>query len=1014
MLIDITPNLELPEHKLVLHKLDTTPLQELKNIYNIVHTPFYAGIDELNFSVSKTRFDYNGNLVENEIYPMIEGDFLIQLDDQKFFIITSVIEKDDGDGTVYKEVECLSREYELGSKKLVDYKGVSRKLYSVVNEFTDDGLELGVLNYIFNNITKGWTIGNYDSNVLLKYRTVEFSSNSLLDVFKELQITFNCLLTFDTVARTINIEDFPDTVGQNTGLIISDANFIEQISKTINSDEIKTRLFLYGADNISVHSANPTGQPYIDDLSFYRTTKYMSDDLLSSLTSYDAATAALQSDLNIQLNARQDLTRILENCLNSVTPILENGVEISYAGSVQMKADLTLKQNAIDLKIEERALKQERIRTLDNGESLADALQVAQEELLTIQTALASLIDQKNDIVMEITSLEDYVSTIDNQIILIEQAIESIHSQVALSNYFTPELLAELDRFIKVETYNDSSYTQYNIPEFLAEGRKILSRISSPAIQFDLEVVDFLQLVEAEHFKKKFKLGDAVNLIHEGLGFDQAVRLVAYSHDVDAHKLTLTFSNKYSVDDPTLYLRDLMQQSNATASSIDFNKFKWTKASNMESFITSYVDSKLEESRQNILTAVGQKYLFDDSGLWLYKEVDGIIDDHQVRAVNNEIVFTKDNWNTVSTAIGPNGVYAEAVYGTLGAFAELYADQLSVGVDGSRRVPDNALSDIVMKETTLYNGTIINKTDGIVVTAQDEITHKVWAKTTLNATEGFKIQTRGVNEIQLTDALTIDINGNIVLNKGSISWAEDGVPGVNKPYIPPGYEDSDVQAYINSTYIDANGVWTNQVHANNIITTNAKITAAQIENLVVGSNVTMGANATINWNNVEGGPQAVTNITNNTVTTSYVNALNVTAADVNVNKLSAISSNLGSIQAGSISSVDISGGTIVGSVIKTGTTGTRITLNEYNSNDLRIYDGGGSVGFIMDYDTGGAGTVAEASNRIFLRSTNAHALKIESQNANMSIEATGGKSIYVMGKINFAGATVAALTAQFG
>ena len=1013
MLIDITPNLELPEHKLVLHKLDTTPLQELKNIYNIIHTPFYVGIDELNFSVAKYRTDFNGVEIENEIYEMIEGDFLIQLDDDKFFLITSVVEKDDGSGFIYKEVESLSREYELGSKKLVDYNAVSRKLYDPMNSYAD-GLELGVLNYIFNNITKGWTIGTFDSNVLLKYRAVEFSSSNLLEVFKDLQITFNCLLTFDTKLRTINIKNFPSDAGQNQGLVISDTNFIQKLTKSINSDEIKTRLYLYGADNVSIQTINPSGQPYIDDLSFYRNSKYMSDVLLNALDNYDSAILALQTTLNQSLLERKNLLSIIENAKNSMSPILNGVNEVSYAGSIKLNTDLTLKQNSIDVKIEEKILKQKTIRGLNNDSNLAMALKTAQGELIIIEEQLEILEDEKDLIVENIEDLKTYTDGIDTQVSAVEVVIKDLHNQVALENFFTAKDLAELDRFIKVETFNDASYTRNDLEEFLVEGASLLSRISSPPIQFDLDVVDFLQLVEAEHIWDRFKLGDAVTISHESLNFHEEVRLISYSHDVDSSSLKLKFSNRHSVDDATLYLRDLMQQSNANASSIDFNKFKWAKADNMESFLTKYVDTKLEESRQNILTAVGQKHLFDDSGLWLYKEVNGVIDDHQVRAVNNEIVFTKDNWDTVSTAIGPNGVYAEAVYGTLGAFAELYADQLSVGVDGDRRVPDGALSDIIMKETTLYNGTIINKADGIVVTATDDITHKVWAKTTLNATEGFKIQTSGANETELSDAITIDTDGNIRITKGSISWAEDGESGVNKPFIPPGYVDEDVQEYLNATYIDATGVWTNKVHANNIITTNAKITTAQIETLRVGTNVIMGDTATIAWDNVVGGNAAVTTITNNTVTTSYINALNITAADVNVNKLSSITANLGTITAGSINSVSITGGTITGSVIKTGDTGTRITLNEYNSNDLKVYDSGGSVGFILDYDTNGAGTTPEAKNRMFIRTINSHALKIESSNANMSIEATGGKSIYMMGNINFSGASVEGLTARFG
>ena len=59
---------------------------------------------------------------------------------------------------------------------------------------------------------------------------------------------------------------------------------------------------------------------------------------------------------------------------------------------------------------------------------------------------------------------------------------------------------------------------------------------------------------------------------------------------------------------------------------------------------------------------------------------------------------------------------------------------------------------------------------------------------------------------------------------------------------------------ISSTYIDENGVFTPQVYATNINVLRGKITTAQIEDLVVGGNVTMGPNATISWSKITDRP----------------------------------------------------------------------------------------------------------------------------------------------------------------
>lgn len=89
------------------------------------------------------------------------------------------------------------------------------------------------------------------------------------------------------------------------------------------------------------------------------------------------------------------------------------------------------------------------------------------------------------------------------------------------------------------------------------------------------------------------------------------------------------------------------------------------------------------------------------------------------------------------------------------------------------------------------------------------------------------------------------VGGNVTMGPDAyISW--DNVTG-NKP---TQYTDELALEAINSTYIDANGVWTPNVYATNISALKGKIKTAQIEDLIVGGNVAMGPDATISWGQV--------------------------------------------------------------------------------------------------------------------------------------------------------------------
>lgn len=180
---------------------------------------------------------------------------------------------------------------------------------------------------------------------------------------------------------------------------------------------------------------------------------------------------------------------------------------------------------------------------------------------------------------------------------------------------------------------------------------------------------------------------------------------------------------------------------------------------------------------------------------------------------------------------------------------------------------------------------------------------------------------------------------------------------------------------IKGTYIDANGVWTPEVYANNINTLKGKIGTAQIESLVVGKNVTMGPNAVITWANL---PVDVAKDTDIPTFTSIREA----AID-EITKQCGISST-------EIGKAYIVSPHIVGGVIESrGSSGDGVMLT---NKSMEIWSNSNIRAGYMKYDTLGAGTAEESANRVFLGTMNGYALKIHSD-ANMSIDAKG--KIYI-------------------
>ena len=773
-LVDINPEMELPKYKLTLHKLNEEKLASLKNITNLNISPLFVGIDNLTFDVPLHIMDNDGTNRRNKIYDLVEGDHLVKLNDMSYFIITNVKESADDNGRKYKEVQCKSREYSLIDKKLIDYKADSRVLYSSSNAIDDNGLEIGILNYIFEHLTKSWILDYVDPDLILRegngiYRALNFDNSNLIQVFMELQKTFNCIFTFDSIDRKINVYDIKNMMGQDRGLRISDTNFIKSITKDVNSEGIITRLYLRGKDGVSIQSISPTGQPYLDNFDYYKNTKYMSQGLIDALDTYDTKVGEYNPDFKPLFVRLDSANTVMEGLLNA------DGIELMDKGLVALNVKLNQIQTLIDVKVEELGLIQKTINSAD-GVDLSElhktkkSIQDAMDTFITERTLINGYIKIKNS---EIAAQQSVIDGINSEIKVLQSNLDTSNT-----DNFTAEQLLELDKFIKVETFNDTNYTEYNLEELKEEGIRQLNRISQPPIQFEVDVIDFLSIVECQHVWKKFKLGDSVTIEHKDMGFKFIVRLVGYEHSVDSYSLNLKFSNTNSYDDATLYERELVDYLNNVGTTVDFNVGKWNDVGNVESRIAKLVDVKLEEARQNILNAVGQQHLFDDSGLWLYKEnPDGTIDGEQIRAINNTIALTDNNWATIGTAITPKGVNAEYIRGKLGQFAEVDAGSIIINPEGAT-IPDGALSGNIIKQDGFYNGIKIDAESGLVATRSDDT-----SKTTVNATEGIKIQGK-VNGVW-QDNFYVDTNGYIRAKNIIIDGLDSGNKTFNTTPSPP-------------------------------------------------------------------------------------------------------------------------------------------------------------------------------------------------------------------------------------
>lgn len=701
MLIDnIMANADVrnQQYRIFLCKMNKSVIRELTaQTFKPVYSPQLGGCDSFSFSIPKK---YDGENVQN--YNDIQGKNLIRIQQKDtiigYFEIQNVEIKNDGISEI-KSVECMELEIKLINKQLYLTTGT----FKLVNN-TDP--TKGLLNIITNK-AKSWSIGYIDSDLLLKERYFDISSVNCYQLLMEtIQQSFECVVIFDSINNTINCYKL-SSFGNQSPVIVSLDNIVKDADITVVTNEVVTRLYLYGDNELSVYDVN-LGQPYIQNFSYYKNLTYMSQGLINALNLYDAKVLSYVSTYQNYLAQLQSLNAQL----------------------VTLNSDLLILEGQLSVLQEQKSY-----------------LESIQQSLVSINTQIAS----KNT---EITNKNNQITSVNNQINSINSSINNIMIALDMSNNFTTAQLKELDQFIIEDTYQDSTYLatdsftyqqKINVEnQLLQAGKDILGRVSYPRYRININLIDFLKNKEFSYWWDKLHIGDIIRVQIDDT-FTTTVRVTGYVHDWDSNELEIQFGDKYQLDNADIQLKDLLNSAVSAGTSINFNKYNWQDTTNtVNNEILNFINSSIDLSKNSIVGGNNIETLIDPSGA-LFRRWDSNINNYspqQLRISNGAIVLSDDSFNTAKTAIGrlANGLY--------GIAAEVVAGKMILGNNmiietgsGDFRVDGNGVSITKMS----LNMTSTNNLNKII----------------LDPNNGFKIQTRPNISSSFTDKFYVDTLGNL-------------------------------------------------------------------------------------------------------------------------------------------------------------------------------------------------------------------------------------------------------------
>jgi phage minor structural protein len=571
---------------------------------------------------------------------------------------------------------------------------------------------------------------------------------------------------------------------------------------------------------------------------------------------------------------------------------------------------------------------------------------------------------------MQIDLKTSDIASYDNQIAGYDYQIYLIHDQLSLDKFFTTQALRdERNQFIIEKEWSDSNYIDDQTLYDAAV--KKFEQLRSPQTVINIDIVNFLEIIEAQRDWDKLILGDTVTIKYEKIGVDVEAKIIGIDYDYENAEIKLTIANVKDIETDEEKLIKMLYKSISTSATVDSKKFDWDGASRDVSEVQQIIENQWDAAKRSIVAGVNESVTVDARGLTIKDPNDS---NTFLRAMHGVLAITNDGGNSFKHAITSTGIVAERLYGQI-----IVGQTLTLGdQDGILKIVGNkaTISD--------RNGTEVLKLGLYDTSTGDKFglallhpTHRV----IMDRDDGFKVEKKN-GDGSYTNVAWLDANGKLNLNDiiatGSIeattikAGVKLTVGNINVGNLIT-YINDGLQAFNN--WIKDGMIEVGSISADKIKT----------DQLIVGTNIAMGPNATIswgkisnipsdlattsdiNWNNISTtitpttiwtgtlGANAVVanNISANAVTSDKIAANSITADKINANAITADKLDANAITSKTITGCTISGGTI--NVTTNVSIGNQLILDANNYGAGVEWKAGGVTRAEIYIDPGGHG-----------------------------------------------------------
>ena len=702
MLGNIDRNKKPIQPKYFLAKPNREIISKLSEAFNDNISWNLNGIGELSLSLPY-KLDKHHSLKVNKNIELIRERYLINTvtgTKSEWFIIHNI--EDSLDDKDILNISCYSLEHELNNTLIKSYSVESYGADKVLTDMLADTL---------------WNIDYIDADFRLSKRSFEFTSTNSLAAIVDIADKYNAILKFDTEKRLISMSK-PELTGINMGLTFSYGKLMKSLNVQSNAEDMVTRLYAYGKDGLGIQKVNPTGQNYIENFGYWMypfqrdankmvlsSSHYMTDSLchalldyeelisnktglfkqyLENLETYERELNQLKVDLNKLQNDEKVIQEVkvtqqfgdkmyFEKYQQSGSSSREFKLNKGYNYAAMIKVDsssgVTVSLNgSVKSTVSGQWVLLGKLNNLEtttisvNGSSTGVFMQVATISIEEYQLAgndraivdRYSLDNKENQINLKQIEISNKMS----QIADVQNQIETLRNLMDSSNNFTPEQLIELKDYVIEGEFSDDVYIDEK--DLYEAAQEKFKELQIPELSVEVDIVNFLEIVEEQRNWKKLNLGDFINIKYEPLDISLTARMIGIEYDFEGSSIKLTLSNAKNVNDEANILEKLMRDYKNTSVIVDTNKTKWGQAVVDSSDMSKLFDNFWNKITNEINMSINNTVTLNNQGITVSDEDDPL---RFIRITHGQIGITRSGGLRFETAIDANGMIAEMIYG---------------------------------------------------------------------------------------------------------------------------------------------------------------------------------------------------------------------------------------------------------------------------------------------------------------------------------------------------------------